>query len=382
MAWGARPVLLSVWLAGVFVHAAHWTTLVEQQLQVNPFMDSATQPSQRYSHSAVEYGGEIFISHGYFYNRWSEPSRATYLRDTWSYSMKSNRWTRVNNGKMGHAPNARMSHGAVVHGASMYLFGGERDDSEGALCGSAKDPFCEDSYYNDMWILDLQTHVWSLVPNEQPLPRARSGMVFEALGTGMIMYGGLRRHDTWTYSPQERKWTAIETSEPKGTNHPGDRYGATGATVGRRLYVFGGNCHKCPHSCMNDLWYIDADAPVWHSLSSCTTTSQTPNLFPIGRYYSSMAVWTSQPARMLLHGGCDCTRGNGCQCFDDTWSYDVDTNTWSRIHTIPQLDDKVPTGRYKHSMVKWRNQFVVFGGESYNPYMYYNTLSTLHTDTP
>ena len=40
------------------------------------------------------------------------------------------------------------------------------------------------------------------------------------------------------------------------------------------------------------------------------------------------------------------------------------------------------TGRYKHSMVKWRNQFVVFGGESYNPYMYYNTLSTLHTDTP
>ena len=263
---------------------------MEQQLQVNPFMDSATQPSQRYSHSAVQYGDEIFISHGYFYNRWSEPSRATYLRDTWSYSMKSNRWTRVNNGKMGHAPNARMSHGAVVHGASMYLFGGERDDSEGALCGSAKDPFCEDSYYNDMWILDLQTHVWSLVPNEQPLPRARSGMVFEALGTGMIMYGGLRRHDTWTYSPQTRKWTAIETSEPDGTNHPGDRYGATGATVGRRLYVFGGNCHKCPHSCMNDLWYIDADAPVWHSLSSCTTTSQTPNLFPIGRYYSSMAV--------------------------------------------------------------------------------------------
>eukprot|EP00669_Euglena_mutabilis_P014281 TRINITY_DN9338_c0_g1_i1.p2 TRINITY_DN9338_c0_g1~~TRINITY_DN9338_c0_g1_i1.p2 ORF type:complete len:270 (+),score=48.52 TRINITY_DN9338_c0_g1_i1:597-1406(+) len=83
------------------------------------------------------------------------------------------------------------------------------------------------------------------------------------------------------------------------------------------------------------------------------------------------AAAAADPLRpvMYVFGGAACH--GGCQCTSDLWQFSRATNTWKEIKPPgPQ-----PTNRHFHSLsVSPDRVLYVFGGESYDPYMYFNDV--------
>ena len=75
---------------------------------------------------------------------------------------------------------------------------------------------------------------------------------------------------------------------------------------------------------------------------------------------------------LSLYGGANCTRG--CKCRGDTWIYNLANAKFDRVKVAP---DNEPITRYRQSLVAYEQKLFVFGGESYKPYMYHNSVSEL-----
>jgi N-acetylneuraminic acid mutarotase len=75
--------------------------------------------------------------------------------------------------------------------------------------------------YNDLWVYDLQTNVWSRLVEEAPAPeRCNHAMV--SLGSKLIVHGGDGIHalsDLWLYDSDGEQWTALTADGP----NPGPR---------------------------------------------------------------------------------------------------------------------------------------------------------------
>ena len=134
-------------------------------------------PRRRYSHSAVVVGGEMIVSHGYFFDH-TGGGGATWIDDTWAYSLDSpssspptKRWREIYTA--GVKPHPRMSHSAVERDGKVVLFGG---DDGGHLKGNTKS--YQGTYLNDLWepvmgctahpSTTLQTRSRSLARDEPP----------------------------------------------------------------------------------------------------------------------------------------------------------------------------------------------------------------------
>ena len=72
----------------------------------------------------------------------------------------------------------------------------------------------------------------------------------------------------------------------------------------------------------------------------------------------------------MLFGGAHCH--GRCQCFGDTWTFglrDTDSKQWELYSVATE-----PITRYKQSAVLVDDVLYTFGGESYQPYMYHNSI--------
>ena len=81
-------------------------------------------------------------------------------------------------------------------------------------------------------------------------------------------------------------------------------------------------------------------------------------------------------ASLILFGGAAC-KGT-CTCFGDTWSYSLGSRKWIRLTSA----GREPITRYKHSMVYHDGRMYSYGGESYKPYMYHNSVQSLDLAQP
>ena len=176
-------------------------------------------------------------------------------------------------------PRGRISATLVVHGDSLYLFGGYAHGGKSNFVslypvGNATQyPSLESKYFlNDIWKYDILTNSWTeLLPVKgyEVRPPARfahsAAIVMKGTHVIMLVHGGKTWNDEigdmWQYNISSNVWTLLQGDG----DFPSRRHGATMVAVGQstaqrtgasgqsgRALIFGG------HGCLFGLDYADA----------------------------------------------------------------------------------------------------------------------------
>lgn len=192
---------------------------------VLPSANSAGPPSPRDRHVAVAFGNSFYV-HGGF-------NGTSRVSDFWLFDLSSMCWREVAV-LDGRPPSPRHSHSAVVHGHSLYIYGGY-----------------DGSYKSDLHEFDFNTSRWSLVPTTGRRPRARYRATTVVHKNYIILYGGHdgTRHlsDTHIFDIENRVWSPLVT---EGSIIPRDSHIAVAHS--NSMYIFGGSSG----SAMNDLFEL------------------------------------------------------------------------------------------------------------------------------
>jgi len=189
-------------------------------------------------------------------------------------------------------------------------------------------------YLNDTWALTLSPPAWTQIAPAGPSPPPRRGhrAVYDPVRDRMIVFAGLDgtyRNDTWALTLSGTPtWSQITTAiSPPGRTD----FGMVYDPAGDRVVAFGGY-DGFPTNRRGDTWALSlAGVPAWTNLT-------TPG-GPTGRS-GQRCAYDSARGRMLMFGGYDLDFVN------DTWAFDMATNTWSSIATAgsapsPRADQEV-----------------------------------------
>jgi len=192
---------------------------------VLPSANSAGPPSPRDRHVAVAFGNSFYV-HGGF-------NGTSRVSDFWLFDLSSMCWREVAV-LDGRPPSPRHSHSAVVHGHSLYVYGGY-----------------DGSYKSDLHEFDFNSSRWNLVPTTGRRPRARYRATTVVHKNYIILYGGHdgTRHlsDTHIFDIENRVWSPLVT---EGSIIPRDSHVAVANS--NSMYIFGGSSG----SAMNDLFEL------------------------------------------------------------------------------------------------------------------------------
>jgi N-acetylneuraminic acid mutarotase len=241
------------------------------------------------------------------------------LSDAWTFD---GAWTPVS---VSGPPPARFDAGITTLGSKLVLFGGSN-----AASGDR----------NDTWMFDGTS--WAPVyVASAPSARERPGMA--ALGNQVVLFGGASGgssslNDTWVFDVSASSGTSAWASwtQESIANSPPVRAGATMATLGNRIVLFGGSGGGGAY--LDDTWTFDGTS--W--------TQASPTSSPPARYGASMAVVGSEA---VLFGGF----ASGGGAVGDTWTFDG-TN-WTQVNVT-----NAPSPRGDASMAPFAGKIVLFGG--------------------
>lgn len=338
-----------------------------------------SRPRTRYSHSATLVGDKMVVTHGYFYDHKGRGPQ--WLDDSWIYDMDTgnqengpNPWRLLNGGGLVDqaAPHGRMSHTSLYHQGKFLLFGG---DDGGHRAGADKG--YKGTYLSDLWELNVKTGAWTEIKAATGSAAPDAGYAHHSavgLKGSMLIFGGLKRDELWQYWISSNVWERIVPADGPA---PGKRHGqgAVEDPAGDGFYLFGGYSfkedvhaeHQPKTGPLDDLWHFGLTDNRWTKLEDSHPAG--------GRTYPSMMLvnlptpGTPDPT-LLLFAGANCQ--GSCTCFGDTWSYSLLDKAWK---VVPVKEE--PITRYKQSTVLYNSAIYTFGGESYKPYMYHNSVTRM-----
>ena len=138
----------------------------------------------------------------------------------------------------------------------------------------------------------------------------------------VLLYGGCYRspaytffYDTWIYDLSNNTW--IDKMPP---NSPEGRFSHAMASVWGtdKVVLFGGYASRTFPDCyLNETWVYDLSENSW--------TQKTPTNHPDARYEHAMASVYGNNKVLLM-----CGSGPLGAKYNDTWIYDLNTNTWTK----------------------------------------------------
>lgn len=203
--WNATQYLQDTWWFDTTVLYLGITTATWQQ------SNSSRNPPPRNSHSAVGYGGDLYVFGGFYHNMSLGPSvqcdeqyaACTYYNDLWFYSSRFDKWTQLV--PSGASPSGRWGHSANVIGENMYVFGGTTGPSVAV---------------NDMWAYSFVYQIWQQLNPAGAVPSPRYYHSAVNLG-GITIYGGQTASqaplsDVYVYNPHSTPDT-VETDTSSGS---------------------------------------------------------------------------------------------------------------------------------------------------------------------
>ena len=247
---------------------------------------------------------------------------------------------------------------SVVEHCLYVLFGKHEDDSGAPICPP-------------MQIFDTSTLVLTS-PGFEPsadgrtnVPSDREGHTASVVGTAIFVFGG-----TWTDEEEATLYlndlhrldtTSLTWSRPLvGGTAPIEREGHTAATIGTRIFVFGGTWvdEEDNSIYLNDLYILQTDGLTWEQ----PATGGEP---PIPREGHTASVVRNQ---MVVFGGAGLDCEERSINLHDLHVLDTDTMLWSQ----PECSGSLPQERRYHSSCVVGDEMLVFGGQ------YYDASADLH----
>ncbi|KAK8202245.1 Negative regulator of mitotic exit [Zalaria obscura] len=213
----------------------------------------------------------------------------------------------------------------------------------------------------DLWMVESAHGVPTCFPvattSEGPGPRV--GHASLLVGNAFIVFGGDTKteesdmlDDTlYLLNTSTKQWSR---AAPAGPRPPG-RYGHSLNILGSKIYIFGGQVEGF---FFNDLVAFDLNALQqasnrWEILIQNTIDGGPPHgQIPPARTNHSMVTWND---KLYLFGGTD-----GVQWFNDVWSYDPRTNSWTQLECIGYI----PAAREGHASALVGDVMYIFGGRT------------------
>ncbi|KYN43978.1 Leucine-zipper-like transcriptional regulator 1 [Trachymyrmex septentrionalis] len=229
-------------------------------------------PAPRYHHSAVIHGSSMFVFGGYTGDIHSN-SNLSNKNDLFEYCFLTGHWTpwRFD----GKAPVPRSAHGAAVYDNKLWIFAG--------YDGNAR--------LNDMWTISLlpgEIKTWEEVVQVGERPPTCCNFPVTVARESMFVFSGQSGARTtnslFQFHFKEKRWMRISTEHilRGAPPAPARRYGHTMVSFDRHLYVFGGTADS---ALSNDLHCYDLDTQTWNVILP-STDSQVPS----GRLFHAAAV--------------------------------------------------------------------------------------------
>ncbi len=216
--------------------------------------------------------------------------------ETWTYDLNSNVWSAMSPAAR---PEARASHSMTYDSESdrVILFG-DRIGSQAS---------------NSTWAYHANRDRWeSLAFERSPSARSLHALAYDEESRNVVLYGGLPRGEgkngeTWIY----------RHPLPPPRPPPRDIHAMAYDVESDRMVVFGGDVGQVVLG--NDTWAYDFNANRWAEMS--------PEASPSPRWFHAMA-YDSESDRTILFGGYTDDVSSQAET-DETWSYDLETNTWT-----------------------------------------------------
>jgi N-acetylneuraminic acid mutarotase len=182
---------------------------------------------------------------------------------------------------------------------------------------------------------------------EEPPKMLGQKMVYDPVNDRIILFGGsyYSNHytfygDTWSLDVGDATWTKLSTvGSPDARFNMGMVYDGDQ----KKIVIFGGFSAV---DRVGDTWIYDISANTW--------TAVTPQVSPSRRSDMGLA-YDSGAKKVVLFGG----YGLGDRILGDTWTYDVEANTWTQMSLGIH-----PTARYGGIMVydSYTGKVLLFGG--------------------
>ncbi|MEE9173624.1 MAG: kelch repeat-containing protein [Thermoplasmata archaeon] len=183
----------------------------------------------------------------------------------------------------------------------------------------------------------------NLNPDLRPPALSGHAMTYDSGADRVILFGGAQ---TWSYDFNDNTWTDLSPAEaPLGRFNHALAYDIES----ERVILYGGDLGTRAGEGRADTWSYDSNANTW--------TNVTPDLSPPRRDATALA-YDSESDRIILFGG-KTPPGNFPQ--NDTWAYDTNTNTWTKMHPVVR-----PSERCCHAMAydAESDRVILFGGST------------------
>uniref|UniRef100_A0A7S0N023 Attractin/MKLN-like beta-propeller domain-containing protein n=1 Tax=Pyramimonas obovata TaxID=1411642 RepID=A0A7S0N023_9CHLO len=251
-------------------------------------------------------------------------------------------WSKV---EAHNPPPPRYAHSAVVHDATMYVFGGERSAYA----------------FNDVWAYSFAEEKWSFVtPTAGPAPAPRYDHTAAVTADGvMVIYGGRSgakvMGDMWAFDLRNHTWSLIRD---EASQDAGARFGHAAAIPpnSHHMYVFGG--YKAESGFAGDFLQCDVATGECADLSAgCPTTEvRAGDFLPASMVarYEHAAFATER--FFYVYGGVSLTEKAG---FSGVYKFAIAECSWEQIPT-----QGLPVGRYEHVAGLVEGGMYVHGGHA------------------
>ncbi|KAG0209110.1 hypothetical protein BGX28_000127 [Mortierella sp. GBA30] len=270
------------------------------------------------------------------------------LTKTWPVSNPA--WANLNPPKSGSGGPSSQHHSATVSkDGSTLLVTGPADNSQ-----STPGPF--------LYQYNIDAGTWSTVnaPAAQAaawVTRKDTGFVTDPTTGISWLVGGTFADGSSTNSIdkfESNAWTAAVTAKPAGGGSSAAMnsfYGGTAEIYNSKIYIFGGfsvASGQRSYQSFQYIQYIDVSDPSNPTYGTQGTMGPTPD----SRHYHCSVLTDS--AKVIIYGGFS---QNTQTTFQDLWSLDLITMTWSQILTTNGASPK-----YGHSCNMAGANMVVHGG--------------------
>ena len=223
--------------------------------------------------------------------------------ETWVYNLTSNVWTKMTpENQPSYSDNCAMTYDHQSDRVILFL--------------------------GETWSYDLESNQWmKMSPRTQPEAQSETCMVYDSESGRIILFGGIDvdyvgnlYDDTWAYSYHCDEWWNMAWHVQRAKSPPAVASAAMAYdSESDRVVLFGG---KSGHSGVTDeTWCYDYNSNTWMNM--------TPSNSPHFRYYHQM-VYDSQSDLIILYGGSYDYGWMSCE-LNDTWTYDLNSNTWTEM---------------------------------------------------